>query len=197
MSKIARSGSAVSLTINLIPEELLHEFGEYVVKPHYSGGMAEAIIDLMRKAVSEKKNGESKYPEPTVGGLILNSEKRVLLAKSSKWKNRFTLPGGHIELEESIEEALKREIREETAVEIKPIRLLNLQEAIYSKEFHEPKHFIFMDFLCEAQTAEVKVDENELQAFLWVEPTKALEMDIDSFTRKTINKYLEVEGLKS
>jgi len=139
----------------------------------------------------------SQYPEPTVGALILNSRGKMLLAKSSKWKNRFTLPGGHIELGESIEEALKREVKEETGLEIQSVRFLNLQEAIYSEEFHEPKHFIFLDFLCETQTTEVKVDTEELQEFIWVEPTKALEMDVDSFTKKTIGKYLEIQGVES
>jgi len=133
----------------------------------------------------------SRYPEPTVGGLILNDSGQVLLAKSSKWKNRFTLPGGHIELGETIEEALKREIREEVGLEIKPIRSLLMQEAIYSEEFYKPKHFIFLDYLCETETADVKVDKDEIQESVWADPEKALEMNVDSFTKRTIKKYLE------
>jgi metal-responsive CopG/Arc/MetJ family transcriptional regulator len=38
-----------------IPEELLHEFCEHVVKPHYPSGISEAIMDLMKKAVEEQK----------------------------------------------------------------------------------------------------------------------------------------------
>ncbi|MDH5483183.1 MAG: NUDIX domain-containing protein [Candidatus Bathyarchaeota archaeon] len=174
----------VHITIYDVPVELLKNFGKYIVKPHYPGEISPAIKDLMCKAVGEQKKKERRCPEPTVGGLILNDEKKVLLAKPSKWKNRFTLPGGHIELGESIEEALKREIKEETGLEITPIRLLNLQEAICSEEFHEPRHFIFLDFLCEAQITEVKVDQDELQEFLWVEPAEALKMDVDSFTKK-------------
>jgi len=134
----------------------------------------------------------SRYPEPTVGGLILNGSGQVLLAKSSKWKNRFTLPGGHIELGETIEEALKREIREEVGLEVKPIRFLLMQEAIYSEEFYKPKHFIFLDYLCETETADVKVDKDEIQESVWIDPKKALEMNVDSFTKRTIKKYLEM-----
>jgi nucleoside triphosphatase len=75
----------------------------------------------------------TRYPEPTVGALILNGNKQILLARSNKWKNRYTLPGGHIELGETMEEALRREVKEETGLEVKPIRFLNLQEAIYSR----------------------------------------------------------------
>jgi hypothetical protein len=38
-----------------IPEDLLHEFCEYVVKPRYPGGISETIMDLMKKAVEEPK----------------------------------------------------------------------------------------------------------------------------------------------
>jgi hypothetical protein len=38
-----------------ILEDLLHEFCEYVVKPRYTGGISEAIMDLMKKAVEEQK----------------------------------------------------------------------------------------------------------------------------------------------
>jgi nucleoside triphosphatase len=137
------------------------------------------------------KVNEKSYPEPTVGGLILNDKKQIVLAKSRKWKDLFTIPGGHVELGETLEEALKREIKEETGLEIKPIRFLLLQEAIYSHEFYKRKHFIFLDYLCEAQTTDVEVDEDEIQDFVWVDPRKASEMDVDSFTKRTIQRYLE------
>jgi len=60
MSKITRTGDYVSLTIYDISAELLHEFSEYVVKPHYPGGIGPAIKDLMRKAVQEQKQKEEK-----------------------------------------------------------------------------------------------------------------------------------------
>ena len=133
----------------------------------------------------------SRYPEPTVGGLILNGSGQILLAKSNKWKDRFTIPGGHVELGETIEKALKREIKEEVGLEVKPIRFLLMQQAIYSEEFYKPKHFIFLDYLCEAVTVDVKVDEDEIQDFAWVDPESALEMNLDSFSRRLIIKYLE------
>jgi len=61
MSNIVRAGNTVSLTVYDIPAELLHEFSDYVVKPSYPGGIAEAIKDLMRKAVREKE-GMSHEP---------------------------------------------------------------------------------------------------------------------------------------
>ena len=136
---------------------------------------------------------EKKYPEPTVGALILNNEKQILLTKSHKQKNRYTIPGGHVELGETIEKALKREVKEEVGLDIKPVRFLITQEAIFSEEFHKPKHFIFIDYLCETLTTDVKVDEDEIQEFIWVEPEKALEMNVDTFAKRTIREYLKIK----
>jgi nucleoside triphosphatase len=137
------------------------------------------------------------YPEPTVGALILNDEKQVLLVKSNKWKDRFTLPGGHIELGETAEQALKREVKEEVGLKIKIIKFLQFQEAIYSQEFWKPKHFIFLDFLCQAKTTQVKIDNTEIQDYLWTDPKTALTMNIESFTRRTITKHLETQETTS
>ncbi|HLD07378.1 MAG TPA: NUDIX domain-containing protein [Candidatus Nanoarchaeia archaeon] len=58
------------------------------------------------------------YPEPCVGGLVLNPEQKILLIKSEKWFGKYVLPGGHIELGETMEQALQREMREETGLDV-------------------------------------------------------------------------------
>ena len=135
---------------------------------------------------------EGKYPEPTVGALILNDKGEILLAKSVKWKDKYTVPGGHIELGESIKEALKREIKEEVGLDITPVKFLILQEAVYPEEFHKPKHFVFIDYLCKAESSDVKLDNKEMQKYIWIKPEDSLKLNITSFARTLINKYLEV-----
>jgi nucleoside triphosphatase len=52
-----------------------------------------------------------QFPEPTVGALIFNQKEEILLIKSAKWHGKYVMPGGHIELGEKYQEALKREIK--------------------------------------------------------------------------------------
>ena len=47
--------------IHDIPVELLREFEENIVKLFYPGGLNQAIKDLMRKAVQERKQGKRKF----------------------------------------------------------------------------------------------------------------------------------------
>ena len=138
---------------------------------------------------------EQKYPEPTVGALILNPKGQILLVKSYKWPGKYTIPGGHIEVGETVEEALKREVKEEVGLDVEFDKVLFVQEPIYSKEFIKKKHFIFLECVCRAKSEHIKLDEDEIQEFIWVEPKGALGLDVDSFTRKFVEKYIEtLEG---
>lgn len=130
-----------------------------------------------------------QYPEPTVGALIFNQEGKVLLLKSGKWRNKYVIPGGHIELGETMEDALRREIKEETGLDIYDIEFVSLQEFIFDESFHEKRHFIFLDFVCKTDSNEVVLNF-ESQEYVWVSLEKALKLPIDPYTRRLI------EGLK-
>lgn len=135
---------------------------------------------------------KQKYPELTVGALIVNKKGEILLVKSPKWFDNYTIPGGHAELGEHLETALIREIQEEVGLDIEIKKLLNWQEAIYSKEFYTPKHFIFFAYYCTTDNPKVKIDGREIIEFVWIKPEKASKLKIDSFTRKTIGEYLKL-----
>ena len=131
------------------------------------------------------------YPEPTVGALIVNMEGKILLAKSHKWFDKYTLPGGHIEVGETMKEAIAREAREETGLDVEVGEMLLIQEAIFTEEFWKKKHFIFFDFLCKSNDQPVRLDGRELQEYVWEYPGAAFRLNLDSFTKKTLEKYLQ------
>lgn len=133
---------------------------------------------------------EQIYPEPTVGALIINDQKKILFVKSHKWKNnKLTVPGGHIELGESASHAIVREVKEETGLDVLPLRLLMIQEAIYSNEFHKRRHFLFLDFVCKALSSEVRLDNNELQDYVWLDVDEIDEDSLEQFSRNLLNAY--------
>jgi nucleoside triphosphatase len=131
------------------------------------------------------------YPEPTVGALIVNKEGKILLVRSHKWFDKFTLPGGHIEVGETMVEAVKREVKEEVGLEVEVGHLLLMQEAIFAPEFYKKRHFIFIDFACRSKDEHVKLDQDELQDHIWVYPGAAYNLKLDSFTKNTIDKFME------
>jgi nucleoside triphosphatase len=145
----------------------------------------------MSSTTQQRVSQDQVYPEPTVGALIVNREGKILLAKSHKWFSKYTLPGGHIEVGETMEEAAKREVKEEVGLEVEVVEFLTMQEAIYAKEFYKKKHFIFFDFLCRVGDQPVKLDHDEIQDYIWEYPGAAFNRDLDSFTWKTLAKYMQ------
>ena len=129
------------------------------------------------------------FPEATVGALVVNEKGRILIVRSRKWGDKYTVPGGHIELGERAEDAIRREVKEETGLDSEPVELLIVQQAIYPKDYHKHEHFIFMDYVCRATSTDVKLDGRELQEYVWVSPEEALKLDLEEYTRNFVEKY--------
>jgi phosphoglycolate phosphatase len=135
------------------------------------------------------------YPEPTVGGLVQRDDGKVLLCDSHKWPGLYTVPGGHVELGETCEDALVREIKEEVGLDIKVQELISIQQVIYPKEFWKKAHFVFFDYLCIAEGNQTpKVDSNEIQSTIWVGPKDALGLNIDRYLKHFIRRILDREN---
>jgi len=130
------------------------------------------------------------FPEPTVGGLIVNKQGMILLVSSHKWFDKLTIPGGHIELGETMQDSVVREVKEEVGLDISVERLLLTQEAIYTSQFWKKRHYIFFDFLCRCERNHVTLDNREIQDYSWVWPGEALRLNLESFTRNVVEKYL-------
>jgi nucleoside triphosphatase len=131
-----------------------------------------------------------RYPEPTVGALVLNRKGEILLVRSHKWGDRLTVPGGHVEMGERLVDALKREVKEEVGLDVFDVKLLMIQESIYAREFWRRRHFIFFDYVCRCRSENVTVDGSEIQGFEWLEPKRALRLNLGTYTRRMVKAFL-------
>ncbi len=134
--------------------------------------------------------GAQTYPEPIVGALVFDSQGSLLLVKSHKWRDLYGLPGGHVELGETMKEAIRREVEEETGLYVDQVRFLCFQEMVFDDTFWTKSHFVFFDFVCRSDATDVSLNA-EAEEYLWLPPEQALELTIDAYTRVAIEKYLE------
>jgi nucleoside triphosphatase len=133
---------------------------------------------------------KQRYPEPTVGALIFNQDDEILLIKGKKFRDTYVIPGGHIEVGETIEEALRREVKEETGLEIYNIQLLALQESIFNPHYHEKRHFLYLDFTCKTNSTHVVLN-GESQAYLWVGLPEAFKLPLHPYTKAFLQEYMK------
>jgi 8-oxo-dGTP diphosphatase len=82
----------------------------------------------------------------------------------------YTLPGGGVEIGETLTEAVMREIREETALTIKPVALAGYREAIgRDDDGRIRRHFVILPFAARWIAGEPVLND-ELSEAAWLEP---------------------------
>lgn len=105
--------------------------------------------------ITEKKI--KKYPRITVDAIILINHDSIVLIKRKypPYKDQWAIPGGFVELGETIENAVMREAKEETGLDIDPIKILN----IYSDPNRDPRgHTITVAYICKKIGGTLKAD---------------------------------------
>ncbi len=89
-----------------------------------------------------------KTPLIAVDGILKfgGDENKIVLIKRKNYPKGLALPGGFVEIGEKVEDALKREIKEETNLEIKNAKLFG----VYSDPKRDPRfHVVSCVFVCE------------------------------------------------
>jgi 8-oxo-dGTP diphosphatase len=130
---------------------------------------------------------EYKNPIPTVDAIIQNSTS-ILLVKRSKdpYKNQFALPGGFVNEGETIEEAIKREVYEETSLEIHPIEILG----VYSDPKRDPRgHMMTVVFIVIIIRGNPRAGD-DAKEILWIPIEKLNDIQIAFDHKLVIQDYL-------
>ncbi len=115
-----------------------------------------------------------------VGAVIEDSAGRVLLVKhvperGGFWQGKWICPGGELELGETIEEGIKREVREETQLEIDLVTPLRPFDTIVKANDKVSLHVIYIDYLARVTGGELKLGSDVGEA-IWVEKERIPEI---------------------
>jgi len=122
-------------------------------------------------------------PVVTVGALIFDDEGRVLMIRTHKWSGLWGIPGGKTKLGETSEEALRRELREETDLEVDDIQFVLVQDCIHSTEFYRDAHFVLLNYTCRCVgEPQVRLNE-EAQEFRWLPVDEAMKLELNQPTK--------------
>jgi 8-oxo-dGTP diphosphatase len=110
-----------------------------------------------------------EYPDtPLVGvGAIIIDEDRVVLVKRghAPLQGKWSIPGGVLEVGETLRKAVVREVREETGLTIEPGELLGVFERVLPDDQGRMRyHYVLIDFLCRRVTGELSAADDAEQA---------------------------------
>ncbi|HTC31910.1 MAG TPA: NUDIX hydrolase [Bryobacteraceae bacterium] len=118
-------------------------------------------------------NEESRrYPSRPflgVGALIFEDEKILLVERGKEpLKGYWSLPGGIVETGEKLEEAIRREVAEETGLDVDPYFMFEIFERIMPDAEGKPEyHYVLIDYLCRRLSGE-PVAASDVSRVAWV-----------------------------
>lgn len=129
------------------------------------------------------------YPLATVGALVVGPSDNILIAKTTKWRGSWGVPGGKVDWGESLEEALKREFQEEVGLNLSHIKFALLQEAVCDTQFYKEAHFILINYYARSDQEAIAPNE-EIEEWAWVTPQVALTYPLNTYTEILIKQYV-------
>ena len=153
--------------------------------------IVEHLDELKRVLLKNKFHLKPVEPEAsvepplaTVGALIFNVQNEVLMIRTHKWSGLWGIPGGKIKRSETALAALRRELREETGLNITDIRFVLVQDCISSKEFYRDAHFVLLNYTCKCVAKDPRVMLNEeAREFQWLKLAQAKKLKLNRPTK--------------
>lgn len=135
------------------------------------------------------------YPnQPVVGvGAVIVCNGKILLEKrrSEPGKGKWSVPGGLVELGESTEQAVVREVKEETGLDVENPELIDVVNNIILDENGEVKyHFVIVDYFLKLKGGDLNAadDAEELN---WVALTEAENYNITKTLREFLKRNMD------
>ncbi len=109
-----------------------------------------------------------KQPIVGAGGVVIHRGRVLLVLRAREpLKGRWSIPGGLVEVGEELRAAVKRELKEETGLEVEPLDLIEVFDRIQREGRRVRYHFVIVDFLCRLKSGKLRPDSDVLDA-RWV-----------------------------
>jgi len=124
-----------------------------------------------------------------VGALIFNADAILLVERAGEpLKGYWSLPGGLVETGELIEDAVKREVREETGLDVEPAYRFDIFERIMRDPDGRPEyHYVLVDYVCTVTGGEMR-PADDVSRVEWVPREKLRDYKITSGTLEAVER---------
>ncbi|WP_288222302.1 NAD(+) diphosphatase [uncultured Clostridium sp.] len=128
-------------------------------------------------------------PKPCIMVAIIKEDEILLLKQSYIYENSKVLLSGYVGHDETAEDAVYREVKEEAGIEIENIRYLG-------SDYVKGKEILMITFVADFVSGEIN-KSTEVEGMGWTKLSNALEeMKEDIIGTKVVKKVLQIEELK-
>jgi 8-oxo-dGTP diphosphatase len=140
------------------------------------------------------------YPsQPVVGvGAIVIEKGKILLEQrgNEPAKGQWTIPGGVVEVGESLEAAVKRETKEETGLDVEVQRLVDVVDQVhYDNQGQIEYHFVIIDYAAKVKTGKATA-ASDAKDVRWVEISEVENYNLTpSFRRFFVKNKAKIEKI--
>ena len=144
--------------------------------------------------MSETRHDRRQYPErPIVGvGAVIVQDGKVLVVKRKyePLAGQWSLPGGTLELGETLQEGVAREMREETGLEVEVGPVVEVFDRIMTDDARRVRyHFVLVDYLCWPVSGELQAGSDVAEA-VFVDPGALEPFDMTPKALSVIDRAL-------
>ena len=123
----------------------------------------------MARKILEMKREYPTHPIVGVGGVVIHGNRVLLIRRGREpLKGEWSIPGGMLELGESLTDGVKRELLEETGLRVRPIEALTVFDRVEKIGEKVRYHYVIVDYVCRSTGGRVKSGSDVLDA-RWVE----------------------------
>ena len=135
---------------------------------------------------------EREYPDHpvvAVGGVVIADSRALLIRRGQPpLEGRWSIPGGILELGETISEGIARELMEETGIDAKPLELLEVYEKVFRDASGRAQyHFVILDYLCELRGGTAQAG-GDVTAVVWASEAELSQYGLTGAAMRVITK---------
>jgi 8-oxo-dGTP diphosphatase len=112
-----------------------------------------------------------EYPQQPlvgVGGVVIDRHRALLIRRGSEpLKGEWSIPGGLLELGEELRAGVRRELQEETGLEVEPLEMILAFDRILHEGERVKYHYVIVDYLCRRKRGRLRPASDVVDA-RWV-----------------------------
>ena len=133
------------------------------------------------------------HPVVGVGAVVVRDGKALIIKRAHEpRKGEWSLPGGLLELGESLQDAAQREIKEETGLDVDVGPVIETFDRVHRDDHGRIRyHFVIVDFVCWSNRG-VAVPGSDAEGVAWVTPEEIDVYEVNAHAKAVILKGLEV-----